>query len=1168
MQRIISYVLICGTLVGSLFLMPAPSAQAQVISLPAEMNKRFSPISISPGGTSRLSVTIYNPNIFELTAASWTDNLVGIQPGLSIANPPNISNTCGGTVTASTGATSFSLSGGTVPPQVGATPGSCTVEVDVTASTPGNLINTLPAGALTSTGNGGTITNTTPASATLLVALILAPSITKSFTPNTVLVGQTSRLTIRIRNNDLTTTLTQASLTDDLPANVILATPVSPSLTNCGASASVTAASGASSITLNNATIAPDTTCTISVNVTSTGSGTYTNTIPAGALDDQQGIPNTSSASANLNVQLIGISKEFQPAEFQAGDTTTLTVTLQNPGSSPYTGVALSDTLPGTELTVVAGSATTTCGGTVSTTLPRTVSLTGGTIPGGTPANPGTCTISVQVTAPVGAGNVTYTNTIPVGALVTDQNVTNGVTAAAEVSVYAVGTGMGGNKYFTPDIILAGENSRLRINISAPDDTSLTNFSIVDPLPSNVTVSNSSPATASPSCGASAVLTAVTGATSISLTNGEIPAGLNCQINVYVTGDIAGVYTNTIPPGNITNNENRTVSHDLTDDLTIETLTDFSVSKLFTPATVGPGGISTLTITLQNTNASPLVDASITDLLPGSPTNGLIVAPTPNAGTTCAGGAVTANTDTQTITMTGGTVPAQIQGVPGTCTVYANVQVVGSATSFTNTIPPANATATIEGTNTSISPGQSASADLLIGNLAIGVVKGFDPLTVFGGAASTLTVELVNPNNVALTGIAFTDDMPSGMIIATPPDLSVGNCGGALTGTPGGNSFSLSGASLPAASNCELTLSVTMTVNGNLTNTIPSGAVTTLNGASNLDPAEASLTNLPGASISKFFSPNPIAAGQTSTLTITIQNTGNIPLGGMGLSDTLPGSPPAGVEIATAPVMVNDCGGTLTAAPGTQNIQLTGGSLGANSSCTIAVNVTAGSPGSYTNTIPTGTLTDNEDATNQSPATDTLVVTGSGGGGGGGGGSSGSSGNATGEFLIPVTGFAPNTVTALDTASRPLYDDTSLRLKIPALELDTSIVGVEKQNGGWNISWLQDQVGWLNGTAYPTWSGNSLLTAHVINASGKRGPFFLLKYLRVGEYIYIYNRSYRFTYQVESNVLVKPNDVSVFRHQEKSYLTLITCDDYDEATGTYLRRVAVRAKLVDVRKVE
>jgi LPXTG-site transpeptidase (sortase) family protein len=111
---------------------------------------------------------------------------------------------------------------------------------------------------------------------------------------------------------------------------------------------------------------------------------------------------------------------------------------------------------------------------------------------------------------------------------------------------------------------------------------------------------------------------------------------------------------------------------------------------------------------------------------------------------------------------------------------------------------------------------------------------------------------------------------------------------------------------------------------------------------------------------------------------------------------------------------------------------------------------------------------------------------------------------------------------------------------------------------------MQDQVGWLNGTSYPTWKGNSLLTAHVVNADGKPGVFSKLKYLGLGEYIFVYNAGYRYTYEVIANEFVQPDDSSVMRHEEKPVLTLITCDSYDEKTGTYLRRVAVRAVLIDV----
>ena len=173
----------------------------------------------------------------------------------------------------------------------------------------------------------------------------------------------------------------------------------------------------------------------------------------------------------------------------------------------------------------------------------------------------------------------------------------------------------------------------------------------------------------------------------------------------------------------------------------------------------------------------------------------------------------------------------------------------------------------------------------------------------------------------------------------------------------------------------------------------------------------------------------------------------------------------------------------------------------------------------------------------------------------------------TSPFLIPVTGFAPGRLTQRDASSRAQYDVTSLVLEIPVLGVKTPIVGVEVRAGQWDVSWLQRQVGWLHGSAYPTWKGNSVLTGHVMNADGKPGIFSRLRALGEGEYVFVYNAGYRYTYRVVSNILVQPTDSSVMKHEEQPYLTLITCDTYDEKTGTYLKRVAVRAVLVDVREV-
>jgi len=1100
-QKLVSYVSLAAIFLTLLSL--NQPAQAQGLSFPAEVNKSFSPISIPAGDVSRLSVTIYNSNDFQIDDAAWTDDLIGVQPGISIADPVNLTNTCGGTVTAVPGTTTLSLSGGTVPAQVNPpppnppVPGSCTVAIDVTSTTPGNLINTIPAGGLTGTGGGGTVTNTSPASATLQVDSIAPPSLNKNFDPNTIWVGQTSKLTINISNNDLNYPLTELSLTDNLPTGVVLDDPVSAVLTDCGSSASLTAVNGTDVVTLNDAAIVQQETCKIEVNVTSNDDDVYTNTIPAGEISNKQGVTNSSDAEAPLSVQAVGIEKVFSPTTFQAGESSSVTITIKNPTGADYTGVDLTDSLPAGLL--VSGTPTTPqCGGTISSTA-TSVTLDDGTVPAGDIINPGSCTITFDVTTPPGAATETFTNTIPENALSTDQGISNVLEASAEVTVealsidvdksyspsafqegetsnltvrlsnptqsdftnvnfadllpagltltgalvnnscggsvsmtpsttlqlsngtipggpdfceitvtvtsstpgsytntieagdvtsgqgvsnledgsgdltvYSSGEGVTVSKSFRDASIVTGGNSRLRIDIIAPADRPLNNFEITDNLPAGVTISNSSPATRT-GCG-SATLTAATGADFIKLENGTIAAGQRCRIHVYVTSDTPDIYTNTIQPGDIKNTENQTIPDDVTANLRVSSMT---MEKAFYPDIVDPNGLSTLTITLRNNFGTPLVNVSLTDNLPGNTTNGVIVAPTPNASTTCTGGVVSAAG--QIITMTGGAVPAQVGGVPGICTISVDVQGKGQLRSHENTIPTNQVQGTLQGSATVVNPVDEAVDIITIRDLDIGVVKGFDPLTVFGGSASTMSVQLVNPNNAPLSGISFTDTMPTGMYMASPTNFSTGTCGGTLSGTPGSNEFNFTDGFLDSGRRCTLTLSVSMNVNGNRTNPIPAGGVTTFNGASNPNPAQATLTNLPGASVSKYFDPNPMLAdiGNYSTLTITIQNTSNFALTGMGLLDTLPGTLPDGLYIANPPVTENTCGGTLTAIAGSQTIRLENGSLAGSSSCTLKVRVTGTNVGAYMNSIPPGSLTNNEGGTNVDPATDTLTVTAS-----------------------------------------------------------------------------------------------------------------------------------------------------------------------------------------------
>ena len=58
------------------------------------------------------------------------------------------------------------------------------------------------------------------------------------------------------------------------------------------------------------------------------------------------------------------------------------------------------------------------------------------------------------------------------------------------------------------------------------------------------------------------------------------------------------------------------------------------------------------------------------------------------------------------------------------------------------------------------------------------------------------------------------------------------------------------------------------------------------------------------------------------------------------------------------------------------------------------------------------------------------------------------------------------------------YDN--ILLEIPALDVQTDIIGVPVSAEGWDLTWLGGQAGWLQGTAFPTWEGNSVLTGHSV----------------------------------------------------------------------------------------
>lgn len=205
---------------------PLSISQFEVIATtPPLFSKAFSPDNIAENGTSTLTFTIDNTaNAVAATSLDFTDNLPA---GLAIATPANASTTCtGGTMTAVAASGTFSYTGGTV-----AANASCTLQVDVVASSVGGLVNTT--GDLTSSlGNSGTASDTLTVNAAPEIEVVEtgqgqgAIADGGTLAQGTQTAGASLTLTFTVTNNgsaDLTIATATSSALDNVTVNSISA---------------------------------------------------------------------------------------------------------------------------------------------------------------------------------------------------------------------------------------------------------------------------------------------------------------------------------------------------------------------------------------------------------------------------------------------------------------------------------------------------------------------------------------------------------------------------------------------------------------------------------------------------------------------------------------------------------------------------------------------------------------------------------------------------------------------------------------------------------------------------------------------------------------------------------------------------------------------------------
>jgi hypothetical protein len=351
-------------------------------------------------------------------------------------------------------------------------------------------------------------------------------------------------------------------------------------------------------------------------------------------------------------------------------------------------------------------------------------------------------------------------------------------------------------KSFTPSTIVAGSTSTITITLTNSPPGNPNSISFTDNYPAGLT--NAAVPNLSNTCGGTA--TAEANGTSLSLTGGSLAGNNSCTVTVSVTACIIQSYTN--PSFTVSSSRNSLSSNAATLTVTVGTNSPTTSTVTANPTSVAADGVtaSTITVTLKDSCGNPVAGKTV---------------------------ALAAGSGSSTISPPSG--PSDANGVV-TFTVK-NLVVEGPITyTATNTTDGVTITQT--------------AAVTFVRMAAPTVSKSFSPTSIVIGGTSTMTVTLINPNPAPITGTAFTDAYPAGLVNAASPALS-NTCGGTATGAAGGNSLSLNGGTIPASGSCSVSIAVTSNTAGTYSNS--TGTVTSTN-ANNGAASIATLTVNPPVS--------------------------------------------------------------------------------------------------------------------------------------------------------------------------------------------------------------------------------------------------------------------------------------------------------------------------------
>ena len=740
-------------------------------------------------------------------------------------------------------------------------------------------------------------------------------------TPGPFQVGSTLTYDVTATNSATSTSATNVSLSDVLPAGVSY---VSSSSSAC------TPTNTAGTVTCTVASLAPGASATLQITVTITAgvvgpnSATWTQSVPS-STGQTSGTSNTVNVPVNYaNVTVVKSIDASTPGPYEVGSTLTYDVAATNSAGRPR---PLRSRCP------------TCC--PPGSPSPRPRSPRPGPARRRTPPAPSPATtspspsagratlkITVTITAGVvGPNSATWTQSVP-----SSTGQTSGTSNTVNVPVnYANVTVVKSIDASTPGPFQVG--STLTYDVvahNAAGSTSATGVTLSDVLPAGVSYVSSSSSACTPTNTAGTVTCTVA-----SLAPG---ASATLQITVTITAGVVGpnsaTWTQSVPSST---GQTSGTSNTVTPTVNYANVT---VVKSIDASTPGPYEVgSTLTYDVTATNSATSTSAtnvSLSDVLPA----GVAF----SSATVTPAGACTPTNTAGTVTCTVASLaPGASATLQITVTITAGVVGPNSAT-WTQSVP----------SSTGQTSGTSNTVNVPVGYANVTVVKSIDASTPGPyEVGSTLTYDVTassDAGSTSATDVTLSDVLPAGVSYVSSSSSAC-----TPTNTAGTVTCTVSGLAIGATATLKITVTITAGVVGpnsaTWTQSVPSSTGQT-SGTSNTVNVPVNYANVTVVKSIDASTPGPFQVGSTLTYDVTATNSAtSTSATDVSLSDVLP----AGVSYVSS--SSSACTPTNTA--GTVTCTVASLAIGASATLQITVTITAGVVGpnsaTWTQSVPSST---------------------------------------------------------------------------------------------------------------------------------------------------------------------------------------------------------------------